>query len=117
MPQGFQWLRDLGTAATGSALSHSHLKDLAQPMGDALEMDLPRRCFPSRGASPSSCLPQGRLVQGHEAEICFNPKASPTEERESELELYSSPEMGLSPSHGKIQPRRGTGLQLCDFSF
>lgn len=107
MPQGFLWLLDLGTAATGSALSRSHLKDLAQPMEDALAMELPRSCFPSRQASLSS------FGAGYEGEIHFNLKASPSK---SELELYSSPGSG-----DESQPRRNTEeeqiFQLCDFSF
>lgn len=94
MPQGLLWLLDLG-------LVSFHLKDLAQPMEDALAMDLPRSCFPSRGASLSS------LGAGHEGEICFNPKASLSEERAS-LNFIPHLEVEMSPSHGEIQSRRGT---------
>lgn len=98
MPQGFLWLLDLGTAATGSALSRSHLKDLAQPMEDALAMELPRSYFPSREASLSS------FGAGHEGEICFNLKANSSE---SELELYSSPGSGdeSQPGGNTVQKR------------
>lgn len=62
---------------------------------------------PSRGASPSSWPPPGSFGAGHEGEICFNPKASPSEERESELELYSSPRSGdESQSWGNAAQRR-----------
>lgn len=85
-------------STTGSALSCSHLKDLAQPMEDALAMDLPRSCFPSREASLSS------FGADHEGEICFNLKASPSE---SELKFYSSPGSGdeSQPWGNTIQKR------------
>lgn len=46
-------------------------------------------------SSISLLLPlPGLFGAGREGEICFNPKASPTEEAESELKLYSSPGSG-----------------------
>lgn len=51
--------------------------------------------------------PPGSFGAGHEGGICFNPKASPSEERGSELELYSSPASGdESQSWGNAVQRR-----------
>lgn len=64
-------------------------------MEDGLAVDLPRSCFPPRGASLSSCLPQGHLVQAMRVKFVLTPRPiSLRRERESELELYSSPGSG-----------------------
>lgn len=107
MPQELLWLLDLGTAAPGRALSRSHLKHLAQPM----EMLWQRIC-PGVLSHPEEHLslllpPPESFGAGHVGEICFNPKARPSEERESELEFYSSPGSGdESQSWGNTAQRR-----------
>lgn len=111
MPQELLWLLDLGTAAPGRALSRFHLKHLAQPM----EMLWQRIC-PGALSHPEEHLslllpPPGSFGAGHEDEICFNPKVSPSEERERVSSSFIPQlEVRMSPSHGEIQSRGGTDL-------
>lgn len=76
-------------------------------MEDALAMGFPQELFPI----PLLLPPPGLSGAGHEGEICFNPKANPSEVRKRVISSFIPHlEVGMSPSHGETQSRIGTDL-------
>lgn len=104
MPQGLLWLLDLAQQPQAGPCFVPIPRTWHSPWKMPWKWICPGNS-PSRGASLSSWPPPGSFGAGHEGEICFNPKASPSEERE--LELYSSPGSGdESQSRGNAAQRR-----------
>lgn len=106
MPQGILWLLDPGHRqclvwfpSQGPGTAHGRCP------GNGIAQEL----FPIQRGTSLLLPPPWSFGAGHEDEICFNPKANPSEERVSSS-FIPHLEVGTSPSHEEIQPRRGIDL-------
>lgn len=105
MPKRLLWLLDPGTAAQAGPCPIPIPSTWHSPWKMLWKWICPGN-FPSRGASLSSCLPQGHLVQAMMVKFVLTPRSVPLR-GESELELCSSPGSGdESQSWGNAAQRR-----------